>query len=66
LTVQSLTCGGEFSALTLTPFNVAPQSSGVIELEFKPSTAADKQGQLTITDNATGSPRTVELTGTGT
>lgn len=65
LVVSGLTCGGEFSPLTHVPFNVAPQTSGVIELEFKPTTAGPKQGHLTIADNATGSPRSVDLTGTG-
>ena len=66
LAVSSLTCSGEFSPLTQVPFNVAPQSSGTIELEFRPTTVGAKQGQLTITDNALGSPRSVDLSGTGT
>ena len=65
LIVHSISCAGEFSSLTSTPFNIAPQASGIIDLEFKPTTAAEKQGQLTIVDNAMGSPRTVELSGTG-
>jgi len=66
LVVNALTCSGEFSSLTPVPFNVAPQSSSVIELEFKPTTAGAKHEKLTIADNAIGSPRSVDLTGTGT
>jgi hypothetical protein len=66
LTVTSLKCDGEFSSRTSVPFTVAPNSNSAIELEFKPVSADQKQGLLTIADNATGSPRTVELTGVGT
>lgn len=65
LIISNLGCTGEYAAATVAPVNVAPHSSGVVEIEFKPTSAGAKQGQLTITDNATGSPRTVELTGTG-
>lgn len=66
LQVTGITCGGEFLTTTTVPLNVAPQTSGVIALEFKPTSAGAKQAQLTIADNAIGSPRSVELTGTGT
>jgi len=65
LVVSALACSGEFSPATQVPFSVAPQSSSAIEIDFSPTSAAAKRGQLTVTDNATGSPRTVELTGNG-
>jgi hypothetical protein len=65
LIVGNLNCTGEFAAVTSAPVNVPANSSGVVEVELKPTSAGAKQGQLTIIDNAIGSPRTVELTGTG-
>lgn len=65
LQVTAPTCSGEFTTST-GAFTVAPQTSGVIEVEFKPTSPGTKQGQLTIADNATGSPRSVELSGTAT
>jgi hypothetical protein len=68
LVISGLTCSGEFSAVTQGPVlvKIAPGSSGNVEAEFKPTTQGPKQGLLTIADNAAGSPRTVDLAGTGT
>ena len=66
LVISGLTCTGEFSAVTAGPVKIAPRSNGNVEVEFKPATRGPKQGLLTITDNAAGSPRTVDLAGTGT
>ncbi|MBA2594717.1 MAG: choice-of-anchor D domain-containing protein [Gammaproteobacteria bacterium] len=66
LVISALACTGEFSAVTPVPVKVVPGSSGSVELEFKPTNQGPKQGQLTITDSMPGSPRIVDLAGTGT
>jgi hypothetical protein len=65
LMVRGLTCTGEFSLLTAAPITIAPGSSGNIVVEFKPVTTGSKQGQLSVSDDAPGSPRSVDLTGAG-
>jgi hypothetical protein len=45
---------------------LAPTASCTVSVEFKPTAAGTLTGSLSIVDNATGSPQTVALTGTGT
>ena len=45
--------------------SVSPGSSCVVEVTFRPSTDAAESAVLYIYDNATGSPQTVALNGTG-
>jgi hypothetical protein len=47
------------------PVTVAAASSVTGGLQFKPSAAGARTGQFISTDNAPGSPHTVQLTGTG-
>jgi hypothetical protein len=54
--VQLHTCGA----------TLAPAASCTFYVSFKPTAAGALSGTLTITDNATGSPQKVTLTGTGT
>lgn len=61
--IASITCTGEFSVMTNTPLIVPAASSTSIDVEFAPKTAGSKLGILTITDNAPGSPRAINLTG---
>ena len=53
---QSTTCG----------VSLAPASSCTISLTFSPTSAASFAAILSVADNATGSPQTVTLSGTGT
>ena len=53
---QSNTCG------TL----LAAQGTCTVSVTFSPTTTGSQPGTLTITDNASNSPQTVNLTGTGT
>ena len=46
--------------------SVANNASCVINVLFKPTAITNYTGTLTITDNSVGSPRTINLTGTGT
>ena len=45
---------------------LAAAASCTVSVEFKPAAAGALTGSLSIADNATGSPQTVKLTGTGT
>jgi len=44
---------------------VTPSSSCIINITFTPSASGARSATLTIADNATGSPQTISLTGTG-
>jgi trimeric autotransporter adhesin len=46
--------------------SLAASASCTVELTFEPSVAGALAGDLTITDDAAGSPQSVALTGTGT
>src|SRR5581483_7069778 len=48
------------------PLTVAPGASVQLEVFFKPVVPGNRTGKLTITDNASGSPHTIALSGTGT
>ena len=46
--------------------SLAASASCTVSVEFKPASAGAKTASLSVADNATGSPQTVALTGTGT
>jgi hypothetical protein len=48
------------------PLTLAPGQQIALPLSFAPSSGGAQQGKVTLTDNATGSPSTINLTGTGT
>ncbi len=52
--------GGAGTPVTLTPGEIL-----TISVSFSPSTAGSASGSVTVTSNATGSPATVSLTGSG-
>lgn len=69
LMLSSLTVSGDFAQTggTCTASgSVAASSSCSIQVSFTPTATGARSGTLTIADNATGSPRTVTLQGTGT
>jgi hypothetical protein len=70
VTFTSVTVTGAFSLSNgcvggLAPGTLVTPSSCAIQLQFTPTVAGNATGTLTITDNATGSPQKVTLTGTG-
>ena len=71
LTISTVTTGGtnaaDFSktADTCTGASVTPNSTCMVSVTFTPTVAGSESGAITITDNASGSPQTVSLTGTG-
>src|SRR6185437_13607146 len=66
--IQSVAVSGDaFSTGKLQlPLTLAPGQQIALPLTFAPSAAGVQQGEIKLTDNATGSPSTVSLTGTGT
>ncbi len=69
LEVTGITISGaqaaEFSVLSATSFSVAPNQSAETWIRFNPTSSGDKTASLAISHNASGSPSTVALTGTG-
>ncbi len=66
--IQSLAVSGDAFAtgkLKL-PLTLAPGQQIAVPLTFAPLAGGAQQGEITLTDNATGSPSTISLTGTGT
>jgi hypothetical protein len=66
LTVSNISIGGDFAL----PENrcaegVKPSTHCNVEVTFTPHTPGTQTGTLTFTDNASNSPQTVSLTGTG-
>jgi hypothetical protein len=59
------TISGEFDGVPQGAFTVAPGSRITFSVAFKPSTPGAKEGQLRLEDNGSGSPRVVQLSGTG-
>ncbi|MEQ1517196.1 MAG: choice-of-anchor D domain-containing protein, partial [Usitatibacteraceae bacterium] len=73
LTLSAVTVSAPFARVSLLApvppecaASVAPGSSCQIGVVFTPTAIAPFTGQITITDNAAGSPHTVPLSGTGT
>jgi len=66
LTITSVTTSGDYAA---TPGHcagtIAAGASCAIAVVFKPLLAGNRTGSLSIADNASGSPQTVALSGTG-
>jgi len=72
LTFSTVTMGGanptDFakSADTCTGATVSPNNACTVSVTFTPSTTGSRSASLILTDNASGSPQTVGLSGTGT
>ncbi len=70
LNVSSVTITGanasEFTITSGTTFTVNPGSTSPISITFRPTDVGPRTATLNIVDNATGSPHTVTLNGTGT
>jgi len=66
----SITATGDFAVAASgttcsTSTSVAASGSCVINVTFTPTATGSRSGILTLTDNASGSPQTVSLSGTG-
>ena len=69
LTITSIaiagTNPGDFSQTNNCGSSLAVGSNCIINVVFKPSVAGSRSASLRVTDNATGSPQSVSLSGTG-
>ena len=68
VTFTSIVTSGDFAGATLAqcPSFAVEAEPCVLSITFKPTATGTRNGTITFTDNATGSPQTVTLTGTGT
>lgn len=66
LTVTSYGASGDYLAASgCIPGTLAPGATCAIEARFAPTAIGSRPGTLTLVDDAAGSPRTVDLGGTG-
>jgi sugar lactone lactonase YvrE len=66
LTITSISASGDFAKTdTCAGTSVAAGANCSISVTFTPTASGNRTGTLTIADNASGSPQTVSLTGTG-
>jgi hypothetical protein len=65
LNISSTSASSPFSQTNTCRTSVAAGASCTISVSFAPTSAGNQTGNITITDNAAGSPRTVNLTGIG-
>ena len=69
LTISGISASGNFSTTTtcpLSPATLGARSSCTISVSFTPTAVGAQTGTLTITNGASNSPQTVQLSGTGT
>lgn len=65
LQISTIGISGDFSETNKCASSIAAQASCSIAVTFAPSAPGARNGNLTVTDNALGSPQTVALSGTG-
>jgi sugar lactone lactonase YvrE len=65
LAITSITASGDFSQTNTCGTSVAAGANCAISVTFTPTAAGNRTGTLTITDNVSGSPQTVALSGGG-
>src|ERR1700722_12659208 len=65
LSISGISTTGDYSQTNNCGTSLAVSASCVINVSFTPAAAGDRTGQLTIADNAPGSPQSVSLDGTG-
>ena len=65
LTITSIVASGDFAASNTCGGSLAAGGNCSISVTLTPTASGTRTGSLSVTDNATGSPQTVSLTGTG-
>jgi hypothetical protein len=65
MSISSIQSSGDFSETNTCANTLAAGANCTISLVFDPSAVGARSGTLTITDNASGSPQSVQLSGTG-
>jgi FG-GAP-like repeat/Abnormal spindle-like microcephaly-assoc'd, ASPM-SPD-2-Hydin len=66
VTISSISTTAEFSQTNNCPSMLSGGNSCQIKVSFAPTSKGAAKGQLSVADNAAGSPQTVKLSGTGT
>ena len=66
LAVGGIQASGDFTETNNCPASLAALASCSIAVTFAPTATGTRQGALTISDNAAGSPQTIALSGAGT
>lgn len=64
LDIIGIGCTGEYTVMENPPTRVPAGGSAHVDVTFAPQSQGSKVGVLTVTDNAPGSPRAIDLTGT--
>jgi endoglucanase Acf2 len=65
LTINSIAVSGDFAQSNNCGASLAVNANCGINVSFKPTAAGSRTGTLTVTDNASNSPQTASLSGTG-
>jgi parallel beta-helix repeat protein len=64
-TVSGVSTSGDFSQTNTCGSSIAAGASCTVSVTFKPTASGTRTGTLTVASNATNSPLTIALTGTG-
>jgi hypothetical protein len=65
LTIQKITVSGDFSQTNNCPATLSTGAACTISVTFTPTATGVQDGVLTVTDNDSTGPQTVNLSGTG-
>jgi len=65
LSITSITATGDYAQTNTCGSSVAAGANCSVSVTFAPTTTGTRNGTITFTDNASDSPETVSLTGTG-
>jgi hypothetical protein len=65
LTITSIAASGDFAETNTCGSSLTAEGNCTINVTFTPTAPGARTGSLTVADNASGSPQSVSLTGTG-
>ena len=65
LNISGIQASGDFGQTNNCAASLAPQASCAISITFSPTVAGSRSGSVTISDDASDSPQSVALSGTG-
>ena len=65
LTISAISASSDYSATHNCVFPLAPNATCALNVVFTPTLLGTRTGALTVSDDATGSPHTVALSGSG-
>ena len=65
LTISGISVSAGFSQTNNCPSSLAANASCTISITFQPASAGGQTGTVSVSDNASGSPQSIELNGTG-